>query len=201
MQQRRARAGPARDGEDPHDRKPARPLPLAGKRVLVTSHTTKALSVLKDLLPKEIQPLCVTMLGDRKDLEQTSSELITRLTRLNVEDLEARIRALGLERRRLGTALADRRRRIFEQRRLEHEPVDFNGRRYTLAEIAKFLRESERLQALIPGEVAEGPMPLSFRELLELYATNGRWDAETAEELAGLLPTSSFCPTPTRCGA
>lgn len=165
-----------------------------GKRVLVTSHTTKALSVLKDLLPKEIQPLCVTMLGDRKDLEQTSSELITRLTRLNVEDLEARIRALGLERRRLGTALADRRRRIFEQRRLEHEPVDFNGRRYTLAEIAKFLRESERLQALIPGEVAEGPMPLSFRELLELYATNGRWDAETAEELAGLLPDFELLP-------
>ncbi|MFR6360135.1 MAG: AAA domain-containing protein [Sutterella wadsworthensis] len=37
-----------------------------GKRVLVTSHTTKALSVVKDLPPKEIQPLCVTMLGDRE---------------------------------------------------------------------------------------------------------------------------------------
>lgn len=165
-----------------------------GKRVLVTSHTTKALSVVKDLLPKEIQPLCVTMLGDRKDLEQTSSELITRLTRLNVEDLEARIRALGLERHRLGTALADRRRRIFEQRRIEHEAVEFNGRRYTLTEIAKFLREAERLQALIPGEVAEGPMPLSFRELLELYGTNGRWDAETARDLSGLLPGFELLP-------
>lgn len=165
-----------------------------GKRVLVTSHTTKALSVVKDLLPKEIQPLCVTMLGDRKDLEQTSSELITRLTRLNVEDLEARIRALGLERHRLGTALADRRRRIFEQRRIEHEAVEFNGRRYTLTEIAKFLREAERLQALIPGEVAEGPMPLSFRELLELYGTNGRWDTETARDLSGLLPGFELLP-------
>lgn len=165
-----------------------------GKRVLVTSHTTKALSVVKDLLPKEIQALCVTMLGDRKDLEQTSSELITRLTRLNVEDLEARIRALGLERHRLGTALADRRRRIFEQRRIEHEAVEFNGRRYTLTEIAKFLREAERLQALIPGEVAEGPMPLSFRELLELYGTNGRWDAETARDLSGLLPGFELLP-------
>ena len=165
-----------------------------GKRVLVTSHTTKALSVVKDLLPKEIQPLCVTMLGDRKDLEQTSSELITRLTRLNVEDLEARIRALGLERHRLGTALADRRRRIFEQRRIEHEAVEFTGRRYTLTEIAKFLREAERLQALIPGEVAEGPLPLSFRELLELYGTNGRWDAETARDLSGLLPGFELLP-------
>lgn len=165
-----------------------------GKRVLVTSHTTKALSVVKDLLPKEIQPLCVTMLGDRKDLEQTSSELITRLTRLNVEDLEARIKALGLERHRLGTALADRRRRIFEQRRIEHEAVEFNGRRYTLTEIAKFLREAERLQALIPGEVAEGPLPLSFRELLELYGTNGRWDAETARDLSGLLPGFELLP-------
>ena len=134
------------------------------------------------------------MLGDRKDLEQTSSELITRLTRLNVEDLEARIRALGLERHRLGTALADRRRRIFEQRRIEHEAVEFNGRRYTLTEIAKFLRAAERLQALIPGEVAEGPLPLSFRELLELYGTNGRWDAETARDLSGLLPGFELLP-------
>ena len=144
-----------------------------GKRVLVTSHTTKALSVVKDLLPKEIQPLCVTMLGDRKDLEQTSSELITRLTRLNVEDLEARIRALGLERHRLGTALADRRRRIFEQRRIEHKAVEFNGRRYTLTEIAKFLREAADA---LSGVEVDGSRPAS-KEAFEAVALHARLKA------------------------
>ena len=55
-------------------------------------------------------------------------------------------------------------------------------------------RVAARLQALIPGEVAEGPLPLSFRELLELYGTNGRWDAETARDLSGLLPGFELLP-------
>ena len=42
--------------------------------------------------------------------------------------------------------------------------------------------------------MAEGPLPLSFRELLELYGTNGRWDAETARDLSGLLPGFELLP-------
>lgn len=38
-----------------------------GKRVLITAETGHALRVLKDKLPKEIQPLCVSLLGQGGD--------------------------------------------------------------------------------------------------------------------------------------
>lgn len=38
-----------------------------GKRVLITAETGRALQVLKDKLPKEIQPLCVSLLGQGGD--------------------------------------------------------------------------------------------------------------------------------------
>lgn len=43
-----------------------------GKRVLVTSHTNKALKVLKDKVESELQPLCVSVTDDsRKDIESS----------------------------------------------------------------------------------------------------------------------------------
>lgn len=43
-----------------------------GKRVLVTSHTNKALKVLKDKVECELQPLCVSVTDDsRKDIESS----------------------------------------------------------------------------------------------------------------------------------
>ena len=38
-----------------------------GKSVLVTSYTKKALSVLKDKLPKNMQSLCVSVLDDSNE--------------------------------------------------------------------------------------------------------------------------------------
>jgi len=35
-----------------------------GKRLLVTSHTARALRVLKKYIPREFAPLCVSLLGD-----------------------------------------------------------------------------------------------------------------------------------------
>lgn len=39
----------------------------SGKKVLVTSHTARALKVLKNKFPDEIKNLCVTLLGDNQD--------------------------------------------------------------------------------------------------------------------------------------
>ena len=40
----------------------------SGKRVLITAETGHALKVLKDKLPEELQPLCVSLLGQGGDL-------------------------------------------------------------------------------------------------------------------------------------
>ena len=53
-----------------------------GKRVLVTSHTERALRVLHDKLPDEIKPLCISLLGqDRESL---------RALEASVEEISAR---------------------------------------------------------------------------------------------------------------
>lgn len=167
-----------------------------GKRVLVTSHTAKALTVLKDKLPREIQSLCVTMIGDRRDLERTTSSLTARLGMLNTTDLEARISVLDEDRRRITTALRDRRQRIFAQRLRERESLIVDGESLSLVEVARRLHEGEALADRIPGEVLEGPMPLTFDECLELYASNGRWSGEAVHDLSVVLPDPEALPSP-----
>ena len=165
-----------------------------GKRVLVTSHTAKALTVLKDKLPREIQPLCVTMIGDRKDLERTTSALTTRLSMMNTTDLEARIQVLTDDRQRLNDALRDRRQRIYAQRLRERETIAYEGESLSLTEIANILHDEEALSRLIPGEVLEGPLPLTTEELTTLYRTNGRWAADIAHDLVEPLPDPAQLP-------
>lgn len=48
-----------------------------GERVLVTAHAPKALEVLRGLLPKEIQALCVTSLGSSRDEQRVLQESIS----------------------------------------------------------------------------------------------------------------------------
>lgn len=66
-----------------------------GKTVLVTSHTSKALTVLKDKVPDELKPLCVSVFGDnRADMEQSVDEIIKRTTEGSSYELKADVERL-----------------------------------------------------------------------------------------------------------
>ena len=55
-----------------------------GKTVLVTSQTSKALMVLKDKVPKELQPLCVAAMGDNQaDMQRSIDSIIEHTTPCN----------------------------------------------------------------------------------------------------------------------
>lgn len=54
-----------------------------GQRVLVTSHTSRALKVLKDKFPPDIAPLCVTLLGDDQEAMRTLEESVQAITERN----------------------------------------------------------------------------------------------------------------------
>ena len=64
-----------------------------GQRVLVTSHTTRALRVLRDKLPPEVQDLCVRLTDDRPsardDLEQ--SETLAELSKVSGKGWRSRV--------------------------------------------------------------------------------------------------------------
>ena len=169
-----------------------------GKRVLVTSHTAKALSVLKEKLPPEIQPLCVSMLGDRRDLEKTAVALKNRIGTMSLADLREKIDVLTEERRHLLWTLRETRQKIFALRLKETKGPVYNGTEYSIVALAKKLKAEESLASLIPGEVAQGTLQLSPDELRELYETNGTWSAEEEAELSQLLPSLDALPDPVK---
>src|SRR5207302_2048734 len=81
-------------------------LPLAqGQSVLVTSHTTKALRVLRDHVVEKLRPLTVSVLESdiesRNQLEGSVSTIIERLTTGNPKKLEAEAEQLAAQRKEL----------------------------------------------------------------------------------------------------
>ncbi|MCL1914512.1 MAG: AAA family ATPase [Eubacteriaceae bacterium] len=63
-----------------------------GKSVLVTSHTRKALSVLKSQVPEELQDLCVSILDDtNRDLVSAVEGISEKLSTLSSSDLAKQI--------------------------------------------------------------------------------------------------------------
>jgi hypothetical protein len=70
-----------------------------GKRVLVTSHTTKALRVLRDQVVEALRPLCVAVLEQdveaRTQLEQSVRGILARLTAAREESLGREVAALA----------------------------------------------------------------------------------------------------------
>ncbi|UPT73199.1 MAG: AAA family ATPase [Elusimicrobiota bacterium] len=69
-----------------------------GKSVLVTSHTSKALRVLREKVVESLQPLCVSVLesdlDSRKQLEGSVSKIVERLTSSDTKDLQRRAETL-----------------------------------------------------------------------------------------------------------
>ena len=62
-----------------------------GKSVLVTSHTAKALQVLREKVVEPLQPLCVSVLDDstsRDQMEQSVDAITERLASSNADTLE-----------------------------------------------------------------------------------------------------------------
>lgn len=165
-----------------------------GKRVLVTSQTTKALAVLKEKLPEEIQPLCVSVIQDKKDLERTAVALQRTISTTTLTELSESIEELEADRRTLTADLHAARSRLYALRLNETKGPVYQGVEIPIRDLAEDLRRNEALADLIPGTPAAGPMPLTAEELRDLYATNGRWDAETQRELSLELPASAELP-------
>lgn len=166
-----------------------------GKRVLVTSQTTKALAVLKEKLPEEIQPLCVSVIQDKKDLERTAVALQRTISATTLTELSESIEGLEADRRTLTADLHAARSRLYALRLNETKGPVYQGVEIPIRDLAEDLRRNEALASLIPGEPEAGPMPLTAEELRDLYATNGRWEAETQRELSLELPASAELPT------
>lgn len=163
-----------------------------GKSVLVTSHTTKALRVLRDKVAEPLQPLCVSVLesdlDSRKQLESSVSKIVERLGSASVERLASDANSLRSQREKILEQLAKARKELLAARSSEYDDIVLAGKPYPPSTAARLVAKETR-DNWIPSPVVLGqPLPLSFDELAELYRSNIAVPSTDQAELEGELP-------------
>jgi very-short-patch-repair endonuclease len=165
-----------------------------GARVLVTSHTTKALRVLRQHVPEDLRPLCVALLDQdlegRTQLEEAVRGIVERVGASDEGVLEREVARLTDTRRRLMEAAAALHEQLRVARVAEYEPVVVGGEAIGPVDAARLARDERERHEWLPGPVVPGaPLPLAPEELERLYATNGVLSREEERELEVSLPS------------
>lgn len=163
-----------------------------GQRVLITSHTARALKVLKDKLPEEIQDLCVSVTDDatkgQSDLERSVSTILGRWQRRRPGEeaaaAERLISDLAQAREHASEAIAALQ-DIRNQETLEFTP-DVGDYRGTMQTIAARLLDEEPTLGWLP-DPADGQPPLNSAHLLDYLAAR-RAVTDDVRRTAGRVP-------------
>jgi len=172
-----------------------------GKSVLVTSHTTKALRMVRHHIVPELRPLCVSLLesdlDSRKQLESAVGSIAERLSRADAGSLEMQAKKLESERLDLLEKLDEIRHQLTEARADEYRDIAIGGKSWVPADAARQVVQEKEAHGWIPGPVAAvAPLPLSPGELADLYRTGVSISREDEHELSGHLPELHDLPRP-----
>lgn len=168
-----------------------------GKTVLITSHTKKALSVLKDKLPEGMRSLCVSVLDDtNSDMEKSVDGITDCMSKYTSHDLENIASSVAAERLDIIAGQAETRRRLFSIICSENEPIELSGEKISPAEAAKFVASGAEYDFIPPPVRLYSPLPLGYERLAELYRTNAELSSEDEPELECGLPSPSELPEP-----
>jgi very-short-patch-repair endonuclease len=163
-----------------------------GKSVLVTSHTTKALRVLRDQVVPTLQPLCVSVLTrdteSRDQLESSVNSIVAQLSS-DVSVLKRESDLFSNDRARILGELDRVRDKLRKAVGDEYRDIVLSGETYMPAKAARLVASRRDTDSWIPIPVKKGaPLPLSQNEVAELYGTNASVSFEDEEELASELP-------------
>ena len=172
-----------------------------GKSVLVTSHRTKALRVLREQVESVLQPLCVSVLESdiqsRQQLEGSVQAIVQRLSDDDRDRLENDARALAQQRKKIVEALRENREKLLKARTDEYRDVVVAGDSYPPSDAARRVADGRARDDWIPSPVAgHAPLPLSPSEVIELYRTNGTIAPEDEKELQYPLPATGQLVSP-----
>jgi very-short-patch-repair endonuclease len=164
-----------------------------GKSVLVTSHTTKALRMVRHHIVPELRPLCVSLLesdlDSRKQLESAVGSIAERLSRADASSLEMEAKKLETERLDLLKKLREIRGQLSDACTDEYREIAIGGKSWAPADGARYVVQEREGHGWIPGPVAAvAPLPLSPGELADLYRTSVSISREDENELSGHLP-------------
>ncbi|MBL3664755.1 AAA family ATPase [Streptomyces sp. M2CJ-2] len=171
-----------------------------GKRVLITSHTPRALRVLRDKLPESIRDLCVSRTEDgaaaQRELEASVQRILSEYagydpnaSQRDIRTLQARLATARSAQQNMLRDLAVLREQ--ETHRFEAEIGDYTG---SLQEIAERLTaETQRYDWL--GQVPQEQPSLTADDALRLLHTTRAFTPHH-RALAAEVPGPSELPTP-----
>jgi very-short-patch-repair endonuclease len=167
-----------------------------GKTVLVTSHTAKALRVVRDKVVPELQPLCVAYLeSDLRGREQLESSVNGIVARLSLPGADEKAIARAAEHREvLSEELTEAEQTLDRALASEVEPIVAMERSFLPREAAERVRQSTNW---IPGPIELGAaLPLTVAEVHDLYRLQESFPASDEAELEPGLPAPEVIVEP-----
>ncbi|MBX3234902.1 MAG: AAA family ATPase [Nitrospiraceae bacterium] len=166
-----------------------------GRRTLITAKTPRALQVLERLVPEELRPLCINLLGsgldERRSLESSVGGILrkndgwsTDLATLERTNLENNLRALREERTRVNRRLRD-----IRESETHTQSIAGGAYRGTAARIAEAVnRDRSAYEWFMDSIPSEKACHVSTNDLLAILEALRRFPTEKREELALALP-------------
>ena len=164
-----------------------------GKSVLVTSHATKALRVVRDMVIPELRPLCVSVLEQeqesRKQLEAAVKGIVARFTTSDASELENLADTYQDRRADLEKRLNEVQEKLITARKGEFLPIFIGDEGTHPARAAKLVAKNGEQHQWIPGELVPGAaLPLKEEEFEELYSLNTEIPPDLEKDLSRPLP-------------
>ncbi len=166
-----------------------------GKRILVTAKTPRALQVLEDLMPQELRPLCINLLGsgleERGSLESSvggilrkNEEWNERLAERAFTHYEQKVCQLREEKAKI-----DRRLRALRESETHSHTIANGAYRGTPARIAEAVNsDSAKFEWFTDAVSPEQTLPISENDLRIIVDGLRRFTPEKKRELVLFLP-------------
>jgi len=172
-----------------------------GQSVLVTSHTTKALRVLRDHVVEKLRPLTVSVLESdiesRNQLEGSVSTIIERLTTGNPKKLDAEAEQLAAQRKELLAQLRKHRQELFDARADEYKELVFGKTKLSPSDAARKVAAEAQTHGWIPSPVQPGAaLPLSTPEVPSNPPPGTIQPTVAVLADTSIDPTTGVIPTP-----
>ncbi|MCB2297631.1 AAA domain-containing protein [Clostridium tagluense] len=169
-----------------------------GKRVLVTSQTDRALRVLSNKIPEEVRALCISILGnDTKSLEELDESVrkITENLSMDTKKLHKEIKLLKYKL----IKCRDSQKNLYGDLKCiedrENEKIEYEGRKYTLMDMARWVKDNENDYSWIVDKLAfNKEQPLCTEEFKKLVSLSGTikkeqiYEVNNMKKYIGVLP-------------
>lgn len=172
------------------------------KSILVTSHASKALRVVREHVVPSLQSLCVSLLDSdeesSKQLEESVTGIVDYLSRTSTKEIQDEIEKLEEKREKLKSRFEEIKEELFNALASEYRELELcEGGKITPAEAAQQIRRDKEKYSWLPGPIEHRPdLPLPAEDIHALYEINSRLSAEDIKILDSTLPDLTQIPTP-----